>query len=419
MSHWKSDTFELDSYAAGMALYRCGRYGEALGRLSCLLGRGDLIGNLGRFYTGMSHRALGIEAMRRGEFDSAEEHLRAAAAVLGREADLTSYLASICAGTGRYRACAAEMEKTPDLDEAGPGTWQKLAQAQWRAGRRAEAFMTLTAAVRRFPRSAEVHVQWGLFHAAEERFDEAYPCFQAAVEADCTNAEAHGYLGLSAAAQGAVQTAAQAFQRAFDLRPSDLVLALQLALAAKAAAENGRPIVLHLPEPTAAPATSQVRQLADYVTAESDFIDAFVALPASAADGELFEVLAGVIQMALAEHDDYADLHYYCGCVFRRLGRIDRAFPHAARAIQINPRYVQALLLAARLHAERGQLGQAIVFVRRAIRCGADWPDIHCLAGEWMICCNRPREAQAHLKRALQLKGGDPRAAEALASLAA
>jgi tetratricopeptide (TPR) repeat protein len=162
-----------------------------------------------------------------------------------------------------------------------------------------------------------------------------------------------------------------------------------------------------------------MRQLANYVAAESDFVEAFLALPASGADAELFEMLAGILQMALAEHSRYADLHHYCGRVFHRLGRTARALHHTRRAVQINPRYVQALLALARMYAEQDQLARAVETVRRAIECGADWPDIHCLAGEWMIRLRRDEEAQTHLKRALQLKATYPRAAEALASLAA
>ena len=253
----KPDMSEVDSYAAGIALYRCGRHQQALARFSCLEGREDLIGNLARFYAGLSHRALGIEAMRRGEFAPAEQHLRAAARILGPEADLTSYLAAIYANTGRYRACATEMERAADHKEAPAQTWRKLAQAQWRAGRRAEAYMTLNAALRRFDGSAELNMQLALFYAAEERFEDAHQCFRAAVDADCTNPDAHCYLGLSAAAQGAVLTAAQSLQRAFELRPQDLMLALQLALAAKAAAENGCPLVLRLPEPAPTPAARE------------------------------------------------------------------------------------------------------------------------------------------------------------------
>ena len=419
MSHRGMETSEVDSYTTGMALYRAGRYDRALERLAGVCGREDLLGNLARFYTGMSHRALGIEALRRGALEPAQRHLRAAVGTLGREADLTSYLAAIYANTARYRACATEMEKVCDDDQAGPEAWRKLAQAQWRAGRRAEAYMTLTAAGRRFRLDPGLNLQLGLCYAAEERFAEAYECFRVAVEADCTNPEAHCCLAWSAAAQGAVQTAARSLQRALDLRPSDLMVALQLTLAAKAAAENGRPVVLRLPEPTPTPATSQVRQLANYVTAESDFIEAFLALPASPADAELFKMLAGILQMALAEHSQYADLHHYCGRVFRRLGRTGRALHHARRAVQINPRYVQALVALARMYAEQDELARAVGYVRRAIECGADWPDIHCLAGEWMIRLRRGEEAQTHLRRALQLKATYPRAAEALASLAA
>ena len=39
----------------------------------------------------------------------------------------------------------------------------------------------------------------------------------------------HRYLGLAAAAEGKVQQAAQCFQRAWELRPDDVMLSLQLS----------------------------------------------------------------------------------------------------------------------------------------------------------------------------------------------
>ena len=409
----------MDSYTEGMSLYRRGQYGEAAELLTRMTDREDLVGKLARFYAGMSHRAVGLDAMRDGRFDLAERHLRQAVETLGRDARLIAYLSGICARTHRYEACAAELEHACADDEGGASAYRKLAQAQWRAGQRQQAYMTLAAGLRRDEDHPALRMQTGLFHAADERFDEARKCLESVVQADCGNPDAHYYLALTAAAEGDVRTAAYALQRAFDLRPSDLLLALQLALAAKACAEAGSPMVLRLPEPTPPPAASEMRHLANYITAEGDFIEAFVSLPESASDGELFGMLAGVADMALAEHPDYADLHYYRARICRRLGDADGAERHVREAVRINRNYVQALLLLMEIEADTGRREEALGHLRRAIECGADWPDVHCLAGEWMIGFARPQEARQHLQRALQLKSTYPRAERALASLAA
>ena len=409
----------MDSYTEGMSLYRRGRYEEAVRLLAHVIGREDLVGRLARFYRGMSHRAIGIGAMRAGRFDIAERHLRSAAAALGRDADLTAYLSGIYAHTHRYEACAAEMERARTADCDGAAACRKLAQAQWRAGRREQAHITLADGLRRHGDHPALNMQLGLFYAADERFAEARSCLESVVQADCGNPDAHYYLALAAAAEGDVRTSAHALQRAFDLRPGDLLLALQLALTAKACAERGSPLVLRLPEPAPPPAASEMRHLANYVTAENDFIEAFLSLPKSAADGELFGMLAAVTDVALAQHPDYADLHYYRARIHKRLGDVERAEREAHKAVRINGRYVQALLLLADIEARTDRHKEALEHVVRAIECGADWPDVHSLAGEWLIRCGRPREARWHLRRALHLKTTYPRARPAWAAPAA
>jgi len=214
--------------------------------------------------------------------------------------------------------------------------------------------------------------------------------------------------------------AAHAFQRALDLDPTDLTTARQLALAVRAAAESGRRIVLRLCElRQSGPQSVEICQFAEYVTGETDLLDAFCALPASSIDPDLFEMLFGVVQVALTAHPTYADLHYHQAQICRRLGRPGRARHHVRRALEINPRYVSALLLLATLEARAGRTDRAVETACEAIRRGADWPDVHCQLGEWMIRCRRTDQARDHLTRALQLRQGYPRALRALRSLAA
>ena len=72
--------------------------------------------------------------------------------------------------------------------------------------------------------------------------------------------------------------------------------------------------------------------------------------------------------------------------------------------------------LAEYTHPCLGDLG---ICIRRAIARGADWPDIHCLAGEWLARAGRSNEAKKHFTRAMQLKSPYPRAARGMAAMAA
>ena len=395
------------------------KYRRAAEKLSRVGGPDALGGRLARYYEGMAHRSLGIEAIRSGRFVAGERHLREALGCMGRRADLTRYLCSLYVQTGRYGLCADEMGKAATGCQNDPTGWRNAAQALWRAGKREEAFMTLTSALRKFANNAPLLMQLGLFHAAEGRCQEAGRHLARAARADAADADAHRYLALSHAAEGQLDAAARSFQRAWELRPSDVMLSLQLAVTARAASENGRPMVVRLSDTTPVEASeSHIRQLAAYIQRNPDFVDAFLALPASEVDEDLFSMLSNVLRTGLGEHPRYADLHLRFSRVLERLGRNGQAIVHAERAVEINGTYIQGLIQLGRLYHAGGR-AEAEAQLKRAINCGADWPDVHCMAGEVMRDSDRPEEAGLHFRRALELKAGYPRAAEALASLAA
>jgi tetratricopeptide (TPR) repeat protein len=279
--------------------------------------------------------------------------------------------------------------------------------------------MTIRQAVRRFGDHVDLHDQMGLFLAAQGRWPEAREAFSQAVQADCSRPRAHEHLGLAAAATGDIAAAVRSLQRAYELRPNDMVLAHRLALAAKAVAQSGESVVIRLPEPAAKPTASHMASLARYVTAEGDFVDAFLALPPSEVDPELFGVLEAALQTALAQHSRYADLHLRASAVLHRMGRSPEAMTHARTAVQINGGYVRARLHLGKLCAEGGLDAEAIEHLEASIACGADWADVHCAAAELLGRRGRTREARRHLTRALQLNPRYERAAEAIAALAA
>jgi len=411
-------TSGVDHYSRGLSFYSRGQHEAALAELGQVPSSAGLTGQMARFYRGMSYRALGLKGLQEGRFAQAERNLRTAMQTLGQEAGLSSFLAAVYAKVGRLDRCLHHSEQAMEARPDNARVARELAQAQWRCGRRAEAYMTLTAAMRRLGADCQLHLQMGLFQAAEDRLDEARQSFLSALEADCESADAHHYLGLAEAARGDARSAAREFQRALALRGEDLLVAYQLSLAARAAKEQGVTVQVRLPEPSGGAASgSQV--LARCVAADPDIVEALLGLPDSDADEEIFSTVLTVLRTALAWHPTFADLRLACGRVLRRLGRLTEAMEETQEAIRVNSRYVQALLEAAELGAQLDQVDLAADYVTRAIEHGADWPDVHCLAGELMVRCNRMAQARNHLQRAMQLNESYARASRAYALLAA
>ena len=226
---------------------------------------------------------------------------------------------------------------------------------------------------------------------------------------------------MAEAARGEYVQAVGAFERACGLEPANLMYAYQLCVTSSAAARAGKKVAVRFPERTtsSAPADSQIRQLAQYVASEPDFVEAFLALPESDIDEELFGVLIPVLRTALAGHDNYADLHYLTSRMLMRIGQEQSAMRHASRAVEINPRYTKALVHLAGLHQRAGSAAVAVGLLNRAIDCGGDWPDVHAQLGDVYRRVGDDVRAGRHYRRALELNDHYTRAAHGLAAMAA
>ena len=409
----------MDSFVEGMRAYRSGAYFEALEVLLPLIRRNDFSGRLARYYSALSHQEMGIEHLREGRFLQAGHCFRQAISLIGNRAELAEYLLLVYARTGEYERCAAEAEVVARLRSDDRQAQVRLAQAQWRSGRRPVAILTLTEALRRFGNWADVHLNLGAFLAAEEDFDSAREHLARAVECDCVSDKAYRYLGLAESACGDFHAAARAFQRAWMLAPEDLMVAYQLSLAASASARMGKPVIVVPPEAKRTPGESVIGQLAEYAASEPDFVESILALPPSDVDAELFGLVVSVLRTALACHAGYADLHYLTSLTFTRLGELGPAETHARRAVEINPGYIKALIQLAELCSRRGAGAEAVEHLQAAIRAGADWPDVHVQLGDAMRQCGMRDGAASHYRRALELNAQYARAREKLNSLAA
>jgi len=377
----KASVVEKDTsppgYDYAISLYRQGRYEEVIEALSQVVVREDMSGDMVRFYRGMSHRTLGLTAMQDGDYRRAERHLHSAARDAGPSADLGRHLASIFARTGRPIHCAEQLRIASDADDANVEDLCRLARAQFQAGQRSTARLTLRRGLREFPRNSTIHCQLGLFAAAQDDYRRARRYLQRAVQFDCTNWRAWRYLGLVALVGHEIPVAIRAFQRAFDLQPNNLELAWRLSLAAQAGRQNGYGVVLHLPETPMLETDSPIRQLASYMVREKDYLKACLNPLTAPKERRYYHMLRDVLTTALRMHPNYADIHLAAGRVALKLGDTAQACEHAEGAVAINPTYIDALVFLAERHAEAGDVEMGIARYREAISAGGDWADIH------------------------------------------
>ena len=420
MAHRQDDAPVAHRYQHGVDLLVGGRPDQAADVLEPLVSAPGLIGQLSRYYAARAHRQGGMEALRAGEYEQAQRRLRQAASLAGPSANLGDFLCVLYTRAGSHDQCIQAGEQALRDEADSPQRWRRLAQAQWQAGQRTSGYMTLNQALRRLGDHACLHLQMGLFQAAEGHYELARTSLERAVTLDQADPRAHYYLGIAQAATGQAPSALASLERCCQLAGDDLVAAHQLATVARLVQASGQPVVLKLVDLSSQPAQpSQARQLARYVTGEIDFVDVFLSLPPSQADAELFGLLEEILRTALVEHEDYADLRLRLAQVLGRLGRHEEALEQGLSAVRINPDYRLARLYVGELLARTDQPAKALEHLRRVVELGGDWPDVHTQIARLLAQTGQRELARAHLGRALEINHDYSPASTELARLAA
>lgn len=406
------------AYQSGLAAYETGRYLEAIRLLGPVAEGGNLPATLARFYLGQAHLKQGIAELRAGRFAQAAEHLSIARRINPDSGSLPRYLADCYVGLSRFDMAAREIEQDRSNSDAGQPI--RLAHAFLRDGDLHRAVESLHAAIESDSTRADLHYHLGIIHASVEDWTEAKASLIAAARLDSKDANTARQLGLSYAATGDTLGAVACLQTAQQLAPHDANVAWLLTLAVSAAREQGHDIAAAPIRPIFRQAIdSELTDLGEVLVREPEFVEAFLALPTSQIDAEIFAVITSTLEKALERRPDYADLHYHCARAYERLGRTDDAIRRADRAIQLNPRYVQALITLGRLYATTDQAADAEARLREAISAGGDYPDVHYMLGELLRKRGQSAQAAVEYRRALELNSNYSAARRALELVAA
>lgn len=373
------------------------------------------------YFTGQRELRKGLCLLNAGQFDRAVASLAKAREVNPENRDLAGYLVDALIQAGRYKEAATELSGTlSDVPEDVAGAI-RLAYVTWRMGKTQEAIQTLRTSLADHLENSALHFHLGTMLAAVEEFEEAELRFTQAINLDSRNVEALISLALCHGAQRRPDLAVQYLERAQNARPHDAKLAMLLAQAAKAAQQETGFIAVRAEMPPMAPRRNDpaIRELAVLLESDPDFAEAFLALDATEVDDDAYQLLLVTLKLAIERSPQRANLHYLHGQILARLGRSDEAIAAAERAVDLDPRYVQALLLLARLYQSTNRTHDAAARLEETVRLGAEYADTYYLLGNLYRDTGRLDRARWAYQNALRLNNRFEAARAALAALAA
>lgn len=381
----------------------------------------DLCGRVSAYYAAEASLRLGLQLMQQADFEAAVRSFEQALQFNPRSHSLAQYLACSFAKLQRFDRAIRYSDREVSLRGSESDPRIRLALSQWRDGQQAAAIQSLREGILLQSGQVEWHFQLGVLLSAREEHHDALESFRQVIELAPAHAEALMHMGLCHGALQEPEEAVHYLSLAQLERPHDAKTGLFLAVALKAAAplETSQPV--EVASPTTAPVVGleDVEELTQIVSDEPEVIEAFVGSPELENDGNLFELLAAVLDRAILRRPRSAELHFHRGQAYGRLGRADQAIASCERAVEIDPGLVQALVTLAKLYLQSERHDDARVRLQQVLDLGYEYADVHFHLG----CIYRDRGERQRAKesyhRALQINSGYVAAREALESLAA
>lgn len=408
-------------YRQAVELYNAGQYVEAADLLSQVGHIGGISGHMIKFYHARACRKAAEHHVVRHEFQPAGDYLARANEINPNSPTLVSYLAQCYAQNGQHAEAAEKFRQVADIPHSSATMRFRAAINEYLAGHTDASIDLLRQLTQDCPQSFDVAWQLGLILAADGRADQAVRFLTHASMLRPELPDVHTKLALAHGMLGHAAETVSHLQRAHTLDPANHWTLRLLTLSAERAKHFGIEIELNITpiETVAHHDRSSLDVLAEKITVDPEFVTAFLDLPPSEMDEEIFGTLLMIVMKALEHHPEFADLHYHCSKVYDRLGQTTQAILHSQQALDINPRFVNALIQVAKLYEKTDRDQLAIDRLQAAIANGANYADVHYMLGRLYHKSGRRDEARTHYQRAISLNSGFNAARDALASLAA
>jgi tetratricopeptide (TPR) repeat protein len=300
---------------------------------------------------------------------------------------------------------------------AKPEVHSELGAWLFRAGRLTQAREALQAGLAQATRTGNIQHLLGLLFGAVEDWESAERHLARAVAQHPTRFEFLRDLGLIQGAAGHTATSVETLRQAVALAgQADPALSALVRVGDRALAEAGIRPERRPPPPARRSAIIERIVARDPAIAE---VIATRRTELTTQDRDNLKAARRALVRLAAQHPSYPDLYFGMSLVAEQLGEIDRAIESAEKALAINPRYVEACLLAVRLYERSGKADRAAERCRQAAEMRPQWIDTHLRLGRLMRDQGQPTEAAEAYRKALSINARCEEAKRGLEALQA
>ncbi|MCH8977741.1 MAG: tetratricopeptide repeat protein [Armatimonadetes bacterium] len=380
-----------------------------------------------------AHNRLGNLLKNSGRLEEAEAMYRRAIELNPGYVNALTNFGTLLSETGRLREAETMLRKAIELDPEDVAAHNNLGNLFFRAGRLQEAEAMYHKAIELDPKSSKAHHNLGFILERAGRLEEAEAMYRKVIELDPEDAGAHRVLGNLLERVGRVEEAEAMYRKAIELDPGYAKAHLDLGVLFYRAgrfeeAETKFRKAIEL-EPKM---TLNYRNLATVLSRL----------------GRVEEAI-DVLRKAIELDPKYAYAHYFLGNLLYRVGRVEEAEAMYRKVIEIDPKYVNAYRNLVAILTEQGRLGEiedvyrqwlaalpddlsasndlawffaeqgesldeALVLARRAVEGDGENPYFIDTLGWVHFKRGEHAEAEAALRKAVELFGANRLAAESL-----
>lgn len=380
----------------------------------------NVINQVSRHYEAIDFARRGVCFLNVGDFQKAKDSFQQSLARGNTQASIAGYLATALVELNRPEEAASHLAgKLYSSHDEDSVTRIRHALALWSAGKTEDAIRSLREGIRRNAECAEYHFQLGTLLASLERYDEAELRFTQAVNIDRGHANGLVSLAMCCGIRNAPGEALSCLQRAQEARPHDASIALLLAQAASATQREGitTRVRAAMPEDSTTHDDEGVEELSRVIASDPDFVEAFLQTPEGELNDQVFHMLQKSLRKAIEASPRNAHLHWLCGLVLGRLGDDSHAIIENERAVQIDPKCVNALIELGKLYQKTDRHADATTRLEQAILAGADYADVYYHLGNVYRAQGFTSRAKSAYRHALHLNKHYEAALDALEML--
>jgi Flp pilus assembly protein TadD/nucleoside phosphorylase len=321
--------------------------------------------------------------------------------------------------TARIKKLKKKLKKNP----TDATLYGELAAVYSRQGRKSDAMQCLETAFKQAPPVAEVHGLMGQFLAEAGRFDEALTHFQKAEALAPDNAQLQTKLGITLDELGKEDVALSHFEAAARIEPSKADYQINFGMAlikqnryveaivplqcAVALVPDNLQCVLLLG--IALDNEGQLEKALYYLEKTTqlapDTATAHEHLGSHLAKTNQHEKAVASLQRAIAIEES-ARRYELLGASLFNLERLSEAEEALRRAVDLDPNSAGKLTNLAAIVAKLGRITDAVELCQRAIKI-KEYARTYSLLGQLLVGLDRWAEAEAALRRGLELAPGD------------